>query len=160
MTQATADLFDRFGDRIQVVEPVFRDFGARKNFSGPIATVKVFEDNTLVRAELETPGENRVLVVDGGGSLRCALVGDLLAQLAIDNNWAGLVLFGCIRDSAVINGMDIGIKALNTSPAKSAKRGEGQRNICVRFASTTFAPGAFIYADEDGIVIADRELKN
>ncbi len=160
MIQSTADLFDRYGDQIQVAEPMFRLFGARKNFSGPIATVKAFEDNTLVRAELETPGDGKVLVVDGGGSLRCALVGDLMTQLAIDNNWSGLVVFGCIRDSAAINGLDIGIKALNTSPAKSAKRGEGQRNISVRFASTTFAPGAFVYADEDGIVVADRDLTN
>lgn len=158
MTKATADLFDEYGDRLQVAEPLFRNFGARKAFAGPIATVKVFEDNSLVRAELETAGQGRVLVVDGGGSLRCALVGDLLAQLAIDNSWAGLVVYGCIRDSAAINQMPIGIKALNTNPAKSAKNGEGQRDLPLRFAQVLFTPGAYLYADEDGIVLAAGKL--
>jgi len=158
MSKRTADLYDQYGDRLQVVEPLFRHFGVKPSFFGPIATVKVFEDNSLVRAELETPGQNRVLVVDGGGSLRCALVGDLLAELAINNGWAGLLVFGCIRDSATINKMDIGIKALNTNPAKSLKLGAGQRDLPVKFAQTTFTPGAFLYADEDGIVVAVKEL--
>jgi len=123
-----------------------------------MATVKVFEDNTLVRAALETPGAGRVLVVDGGGSRRCALLGDRLAQLAIDNGWAGLIINGCIRDSREVDAMDIGVKALAAHPAKSAKRGEGQEEISVAFAGVRFEPGCFVYADADGIVVSDRAL--
>lgn len=158
MSQHTADLFDQYRERLQVLEPMFRHFGMRRAFSGPVQTVKVFEDNSLVRAELEKPGDGRVLVVDGGGSLRCALVGDQLARLAIDNGWAGIVVYGCIRDSAAIDQMDIGIKALNTSPAKSAKNGEGQRDIALHFAQVTVPPGAYLYADEDGVVVSDQQL--
>lgn len=158
MSLRTADLYDKHGATIQVAEPVFRQYGKQRAFAGCVATVKVFEDNSLVRAELEQAGNGRVLVADGGGSLRCALIGDQLARLAIDNNWSGLVVYGCIRDSAAINQMEIGIKALNTNPAKSAKNGEGQRNIPVRFAQLTVKPGAFLYADDDGIVVSDRPL--
>jgi len=154
----TADLYDAFGDTLQVAEPVFRHFGQRGAFAGPIATVKVFEDNTLVRANLETAGGGYVLVVDGGGSLRCALVGDLLAQLAIDNGWAGIIVHGCIRDSKEIDAMDIGVKALAANPARSDKRGEGRENLAVRFAGVTFTPGHYVYADADGIVVSDRDL--
>jgi regulator of ribonuclease activity A len=154
----TADLYDAYGDALQVAEPVFRSFGGRTAFAGPIATVKVFEDNTLVRANLETTGGGHVLVVDGGGSLRCALVGDLLAQLAIDNGWAGIIVNGCIRDSEEMGAMDIGVKALAAHPAKSEKRGEGRENIALRFAGVTFNPGDHVYADADGIVVVDRDL--
>jgi len=157
-TIRTADLYDAFADELDVAAPVFHDFGRREAFSGPAATLKVFEDNTLVRAALESPGDGRVLVVDGGGSLRCALVGDKLARLSIDNGWAGLIINGCIRDSREIERMDIGIKALATHPAKSAKRGEGQEGITVAFAGVAFAPGRFVYADADGIVVADSDL--
>ncbi|HSH43334.1 MAG TPA: ribonuclease E activity regulator RraA [Arenicellales bacterium] len=154
----TADLYDAYGDLLQVADPLFRQFGRREAFAGPIATVKVFEDNTLVRANLETAGGGYVLVVDGGGSLRCALVGDLLAQLAIDNDWAGIIVNGCIRDSREIDAMDIGIKALATNPAKSEKRGEGQENLVVRFAGVSFTPGHYVYADSDGILVSDKDL--
>lgn len=154
----TADLYDAYGDTLQVAEPVFRHFGRRHAFSGPIATVKVFEDNTLVRAKLETAGGGRVLVVDGGGSLRCALLGDLLAQLAVDNQWAGIIINGCVRDSREIDAMDIGVKALATNPAKSDKRGEGRENITVRFAGVTFTPDHYVYADADGIVVSGKAL--
>lgn len=157
-TIKTADLYDSYGDLLQVAEPGLRHFGRRGAFAGPIATVKVFEDNTLVRANLETAGGGCVLVVDGGGSLRCALVGDLLAQLAIDNAWAGIIVNGCIRDSTEIDGMDIAVKAIATSPARSSKRGEGQENIAVRFAGVTFTPGHYVYADGDGIVVSERDL--
>lgn len=157
-TIKTADLYDAYGDALQVAAPLFREFGGHESFHGPITTLKVFEDNTLVRAALEQPGDGRVLVVDGGGSLRCALIGDLLAGLAIDNGWAGIVVNGCIRDSREIDGMGIGVKALATHPAKSAKRGEGQRDLAVAFAGVSFAPGGYLYADRDGIVVADRPL--
>ncbi len=120
----TADLMDEHPDA-QVAHPVLRAFGAKPCFSGPIHTVVAPEDNTLVRAELEKPGEGRVLVVDGLGSLRCALVGDNIAKLAVDNGWAGVVVNGCIRDSAVIASMDIGIHALATNPRKSIKADQG-----------------------------------
>jgi len=154
----TADLYDSYGDLLQVADPMFRRFGKREAFAGPIATVKVFEDNTLVRANLETAGGGHVLVVDGGGSLRCALVGDLLAQLAIDNEWAGIIVNGCIRDAGEIDTMDVGIRALATNPAKSEKRGEGQENIPVRFAGVTFMPGHYVYADGDGILVSEKDL--
>lgn len=158
MQHATADLCDKHIDKLQVVEPIFIDFGAQACFEGEICTLKVFEDNTLVRAALEKDGAGKVLVIDGGGSLRCALVGDNLAALAIENNWRGLVVYGCIRDSKQIAEMEIGVKALNTNPTKSVKRNEGQENIEVRFAGVDFKPGAYLYADEDGIVVSETQL--
>ena len=123
-----------------------------------IATVKVFEDNTLVRSMLETQGGGRILVVDGGGSLRCALVGDQIGALAVANGWSGLVINGCIRDSRQLAGLPIGIKALAACPAKSVKRGEGQSQISVRFADIVFVPGHYLWADADGIAVADSLL--
>ena len=158
MSEATADLYDDFADRLQVATPMFRDYGNKRQFSGPVSTLKVHEDNTLVRAALEEEGEGRVLVVDGGGSLRCALVGDMLAQLGVDNGWQGIVVYGCIRDAAVMASMDIGIKALNTNPRKSVKKGVGERDVPVEFANVRFAPGAYLYADEDGVLLANEKL--
>lgn len=158
MSFATADLYDEHGDKLQVALPLFRDYGARKIFHGRMATVKVHEDNSLVRSALEEKGEGRVLVVDGGESLRCALVGDILAQLGKDNGWAGIIISGCIRDSAVIATIDIGMKALGTHPRKSVKKGEGDRDIPVTFAGVTFIPGHYLYADEDGILVSAVKL--
>ena len=155
----TADLYDAYGSALQVATPLFRDYGGCRFFSGPAATLKVFEDNTLVRAALESAGHGRVLVVDGGGSLRCALVGDRLAQLAIDNGWTGIIVHGCIRDSAALAEMDIGVKAIAANPAKSAKRGEGQHDVAVSFAGVTFAPQYHVYADPDGVVVSRTELE-
>lgn len=156
--KATADLYDEHGEALRVAAPMFRDYGGVKIFAGPVSTVKVFEDNSLVRAELEEPGDGRVLVVDGGASMRCALVGDNLAALGHDNGWAGIIVNGCIRDAAPISTIDIGVKALATNPRKSAKRGEGQRDVAVRFADVLIEPGDYLYADEDGVVIAPSEL--
>jgi len=158
MSPATTDLCDAHGDRLQVAEPVFRAFGARTAFAGTVATVKVFEDNVLVRETLEQPGEDRVLVVDGGGSTRCALLGDRLAAKAVENGWSGVVVYGCIRDSAEIDSLDLGVRALNVHPRKSVKRGEGQRDIPVRFAGLEIRPGAWLCADADGIVVGDQAL--
>ena len=116
------------------------------------------EDNSLVRDALSQPGDGRVLVVDGGGSLRCALLGDNLAQMGAANGWAGVVVYGCIRDSVEIGRLPLGVKALATHPAKSVKRGEGRMNEVLRFAETIFLPGAWLYADEDGILVAQEEL--
>lgn len=154
----TADLFDHHSTRLSIVSPGFQSFGAKAAFSGMIYTVKVFEDNVLVKQTLGEPGNGRVLVVDGGGSKRCALVGDMLAQMAIDHDWAGIIVYGCIRDSRDINQMPIGVRALDTHPAKSIKRGEGTRGETVTFGSVTFTSGHYVYCDEDGIVVSATPL--
>ncbi len=154
----TADLYDDYGDTLQVVAPLFRDFGGRLRFHGPVTTLKVHEDNSLVREVLGQSGEGRVLVIDGGGSLRCALLGDNLARMAAANGWAGVVVNGCIRDAVEIGKLPLGAKALATHPAKSVKRGEGQADLELCFADTSFVPGAWLYADEDGMVVASGEL--
>ncbi len=158
MTIKTADLYDDYAEELQIAAPLFRQFGARRAFHGPVATVKVFEDNVLVKKTLGEEGAGRVLVVDGGASTRCALLGDLLAAMARDNGWAGVVVYGAIRDSADIDAMDVGVMALATCPAKSIKRGEGQTGIALRFAGITIHPGDHLYADADGIVVARRDL--
>ncbi|AWN17094.1 ribonuclease E activity regulator RraA [Salinisphaera sp. LB1] len=152
------DLCDEFADQLQILEPMFTDFGGRLAFGGPISTVKCFEDNSLVRLALEEPGAGRVLVVDGGGSDRCALLGDNLAQLAIDNEWAGIIVYGCIRDAEAISQMDVAVKALNTHPLKSDKKNVGERDVPVRFAGVSFMPEDWLYADLDGIVVSNAEL--
>lgn len=159
MNYPTTDLCDKYGDSLQIADPIFADFGGEPAFAGPIGTVKCFEDNSRVRETLEEAGEGRVLVVDGGGSDRCALLGDNLAQLAIDNGWAGLVVYGCVRDSAEIGEMEIGVKALAPHPRKSNKKGIGERDVAVRFAGVSFEPGAWLYADLDGIVVAQEALR-
>jgi regulator of ribonuclease activity A len=154
----TADLCDAYPALVQVAEPGFREFGARSKFSGRIDTVQVFEDNALVRQVLESAGEGRVLVVDGGGSLRCALVGGRLASLAQANGWAGLLINGSIRDAAELRQVTVGIRALGTVPRRSGKDGKGKRGGNVAFAGVAFSPGRFLYADEDGILLAERDL--
>ncbi|HZI13915.1 MAG TPA: ribonuclease E activity regulator RraA [Myxococcus sp.] len=156
----TADLCDTHAGKpgFQVAEPGFLDYGGRRAFSGAISTVRAPEDNSLVRKALEEPGQGRVLVVDGGGSRRCALVGDQLALLAQKNGWAGVVVNGCIRDSEEVGRTAIGVKALGTHPRKSEKRNEGQRDVEVRFAGVTFRPGHHLYADADGIVTSETPL--
>jgi len=158
MSKATADLYDKHGENLQIAAPMFQDYGGVPSFEGTIVTLKVFEDNSLVRSALEEPGQGRVLVVDGGGSLRCALVGDMLAELGRKNGWAGIVVYGCVRDAAVMADMPIGIKALATNPRKSVRKGEGARDLAVRFADMMIIPGQYLYADRDGIVIANRRL--
>jgi len=158
MSFKTADLCDEFSAELQVLEPMFSNFGGTSAFHGPAVTLKVFEDNSLVRSALEEPGRGRVLVVDGGGSMRCALVGDQLAELALRNGWAGIVVHGCIRDSEAIAALALGVQAIGTHPLKSVKRGEGQRDIEVRIGGARIAPGHHLYADDDGIVVAARSL--
>lgn len=158
MEFTTPDLCDAFPQSIRLVEPLFREYGRVERFAGPIETLKVFEDNTLLRQALEEEGKGRVLVVDGGGSLRCALIGGRLAALAQDNDWSGLLLNGCIRDSAEIRRIRVGVRALNAAPMSSSKQGIGERGGQVAFAGVSFSPGQFLYADEDGILLADRNL--
>lgn len=162
MTFKTPDLCDEFeaelGGAVRVVAPMFQAYGGRKSFSGQIVTLKVFEDNSLVREAFGEDGKGKVLVVDGGGSLRCALVGDQLAILAQSKGWEGVVVYGCIRDSGDINGIDIGVRALNTHPQKSIKKGVGDKNVTVTFGGVSFKPGEFLYADEDGVLVSSKAL--
>ena len=158
MTFTTADLYDKYGDDLKVALPIFKDYGAKRIFHGPISTVKAYEDNSLVRTALEEPGEGRILIVDGDESLRCAMLGDMLAKLGMENGWSGIIVFGCIRDTDVIATIDIGVKALNTNPRKSLKRGLGDRDIPVSFASITFNVGEYVYADTDGVIVSEKKI--
>ena len=162
MSFETADLCDQYeaelGTTVRVVAPMFRSYGGRPAFAGQIVTLKLFEDNSLVREALGEDGRGKVLVVDGGGSQRCALVGDQLAVLARKNGWEGIVVYGCIRDSAAIGEVDLGVRALATHPQKSIKKGVGDRNLAVTFGGVNFRPGEWLYADVDGVVVADRAL--
>ncbi len=155
----TADLYDQHGDALQVMLPGLSDYGGRRRVAGPVSTVRCYEDNSLVGAALSEPGGGRVLVVDGGGSLRFALLGDRLAARAVDNGWAGVVVYGCIRDSAIIATMPLVVRALGTIPRKTAKRGEGQRDVPLRFLDVTVTPGDWIALDEDGAVLSSEPLE-
>ena len=163
MSFKTPDLCDQFepdlfAGHLRVVAPMFKRYGGRSAFCGEVVTLKIFEDNSLVREVLGEPGKGKVLVVDGGGSLRCALVGDQLAILAHKNGWEGIVVYGCIRDSGDINQIDIGVRALDTHPQKSIKKGVGDRNLTVTFGGVSFHPGEYLYADEDGVLVSDKPL--
>jgi regulator of ribonuclease activity A len=158
MNFTVPDICDEFLPLLQVLEPVFSNFGGRYKFFGEVVTLKCFEDNSLVKQTLGTDGQGRVLVVDGGGSLRCALVGDILAAMAAENGWQGILINGCVRDVEILKTIDLGVRALNCHPLKSHKRNEGQLNVPVRFAGVNFEPGQYIYADENGIVTAKKEL--
>ncbi len=160
MNYKIADLCDEHPTLVRVADPIFRNFGGRLDFGGQISTVKVHEDNVLVKDALSQEGHGKVLVVDGGGSLRCALVGDLLAKMATDNGWEGIIVYGCIRDSAAIAQMPIGLKALNTHPLKSVKHGRGDKQMPVNFAGVTFVPDHYVYADSDGIIVSEQSLSN
>ena len=158
MKFTTADLCDEFESLVKIAEPLFQDYGQLKSFYGEIATVKVFEDNVLVRKTLETEGRKRVLVVDGGASKKVALVGDQLAKIAYKNGWAGILVNGCIRDSLEIAKIQIGLKALNTVPKKSIKKGQGEVDVPVEFAGLVFNPKSYLYADQDGVILAEKNL--
>ena len=151
--EATADLVDRIGPDVRSCDLQFRQFGGRAQFAGPISTVRCFQDNALLKSVLSQPGAGGVLVIDGAGSLHSALVGDLIAELARSNDWAGLIINGAVRDAAALRGIDIGIKALGTNPRKSGKSGVGERDIEVSLGGVTFVPGEIAYSDDDGIVI-------
>ena len=150
---STSDLWDEHRDNASVCELQFRQFGGIAAFSGVIATVRCHEDNVLVKQRVAEPGNGRVLVVDGGGSLRCALVGDNVAGLALENGWAGLVINGCVRDVEALAQLQIGIKALGTNPRPSLKNGNGKIEVPVGFGGATFTPGALLYSDADGIIV-------
>ncbi|WP_434969457.1 ribonuclease E activity regulator RraA [Microbacterium sp. bgisy207] len=153
MTIATADLYDERGDQLDSLGIQFQDIGGTDAFDGPIRTVQCHRDNALVKATLATPGDGAVLVIDGGGSLESALVGDLIAASAVDNGWAGIIVYGAIRDRAAIGTLPIGLKALGSNPRKSAKDGAGAVDVPVEIGGVVFTPGKHVYADVDGILV-------
>lgn len=155
----TTDLCDAHPEQVRVLTPMLSHFGKRTRFHGDIATLAVHEDNKLVRAMLEESGRDRVLVIDGGGSLRRALVGGNLAALAAKNGWAGIVVNGCVRDRAEIATAEVGVMALASMPLKSAKNGFGIQGQPVTFGGVTFAPGEHLYADEDGVIVSSTSLE-
>ncbi|MFF4889746.1 ribonuclease E activity regulator RraA [Micromonospora chersina] len=152
-TSTTADLYDRHGDALGSCDTQLRQFGGVRAFAGPAVTVRCFQDNALVKSIVAEPGEGRVLVVDGGGSLHTALMGDLIAGTAAENGWAGVVINGAVRDVVALGTLPIGIKALGTNPRKSAKTGAGERNVPVSFGNCVFSPGAEVHSDDDGVVV-------
>lgn len=159
MTFETTDLCDEFSDELAICKEDFQSYGKRKTFSGPISTVKVWEDNVLVKKALETIPAGNILVVDGGGSKNCALLGDRLAGIAVDRQLAGIIVYGRIRDTVDISGMDVGVLALGSNPLKSIKQGKGETDIPVHFGEVDWNPGDYVYADEDGIIISKRALE-
>lgn len=158
MSTPTADLCDRHGDIVRVVAADLRDFGGLATFSGTIATLRVHDDNALVRLILSEPGRGRVLVIDGAGSRRTALVGATLGQLAEDNGWSGVVVWGSVRDTVELRGRRIGVRALTSCPCPPQKAGTGERDVPVQIAGLTVAPGQWLAADADGIIVSDVAL--
>ena len=154
---STADLCDA-DPELAVLPPIFRDFGGARSFCGAIETVRVQDDNVLVRAALEEPGTGRVLVIDGGGSITCALLGDQLAELGLANGWIGVIVHGCVRDIVTLASLPFGVKALAPHPRRSGKRGAGERGVSLDIGGVKLAPGSFVYADADGIVISGHAL--
>jgi len=155
--RATADLVDDIYPDVRSCDLQMRDLGGVTMFAGPISTVRCFQDNALLKAMLSEPGHGGVLVVDGEGSLHTALVGDVIAGLAVDNGWAGVIVHGAVRDSAALRTMNLGVKALGTNPRKGTKTGEGQRDVPVTFGGVTFTPGEIAYCDDDGIVVVEDD---
>lgn len=158
MDISTPDLCDKYPDLVRIAEPVFRSYGGRRAFSGSIVTVKCFEDNSFVKELAGKNGEGKVLVVDGGGSLRKALLGDLIAASASQNGWAGIVIYGAIRDVEEIGRTDLGVLALASIPLKTERKGAGETGVPVTFAGVTFNPGEYIYADDTGLIVSSEPL--
>jgi len=159
MSWSTPDLCDANPDLVQVSEIQWQNFGGNTAFNGEIVTVKCFEDNSLVKEQCSQPGAGKVLVVDGGGSMRRALLGDMIAAEAVKNGWAGLVIYGCVRDIEVLETLPLGVKALGSIPLKTEKRGLGDLNVQVRFGGVNFVPGHAIYADKNGVLVSPQALK-
>jgi len=155
---STPDLCDLHDDKVRVLDPIFKNYGGRSSFSGQAVTIKCFEDNSVVKKLVDEPGLGRVIVMDGGGSLRRAILGDMLAANAAKNGWSGLVIYGCIRDCDEIAKIDLGVQAINTHPMKTEKRGLGDLNKVVVFAGQTITPGDWVYADNNGILISSESL--
>ena len=159
MNPVTADLVDAHESILRCCDVQFRQFGGALRFGGPLRTVKSFEDNTLIKQALSEPGNGAVLVVDGGGSVRCSLLGDYLAGLGLKNGWVGMVVWGAVRDTVALGKLSFGLKALGSNPLRSTKTGSGQRDIPVAFGGILFRPNDWLYSDEDGIVVSERRLE-
>ncbi|HQQ63712.1 MAG TPA: ribonuclease E activity regulator RraA [Pseudomonadales bacterium] len=158
MLVSTPDLCDAHENDVMVLDCAFRNFGGNKAFGGMVVTVKCFEDNSLVKEQLGMPGDGRVLVVDGGGSLRRALLGDMIAESATRNGWSGVVIYGAVRDVDAIAALHLGVQALGSVPLKTEKRGIGDLNIPVRFGGVTIRPGYYLYADNNGVIVSEHAL--
>lgn len=158
MSYKTTDLCDDFGHKARVLAPIFQDLGGRKDFMGEAVTVKCFEDNSRIKELSAAPGAGKILVVDGGASDRCALLGDVIAEDLLKNGWAGVLIYGYVRDRAVLEKLPIAIKALGASPRKSVKRSEGQVGDAVTFAGQTIVSGDRLYGDDDGVVILNEPV--
>jgi regulator of ribonuclease activity A len=154
----TADLVDAHESTLRCCDVQFRQFGGVVRFGGPVRTIKSFEDNTLIKKALSEPGEGAVLVVDGGGSVRCSLLGDYIAGLGVKNGWAGLVIWGAVRDTVALGKLALGVKALGANPWRSTKTASGQRDVPVAFGGIVIRPNDWLYSDEDGIVVSDGPL--
>jgi regulator of ribonuclease activity A len=157
MNFRTTDLLDAHPE-LEACEAGLAHFGGVRRFSGEVVTVRCFEDNSLVRELLKTAGAGRVLVVDGGGSRRCALVGDLLAEAGHRHGWSGIVVAGCVRDSGALAALPIGVMALGVQPRRSEKHGQGVQGVALEFLGARVRPGQFAYADEDGVVFSQQRL--
>lgn len=155
----TPDLCDAYPEKIQVVEPLFNNYGGRTSFGGEIVTLKAFEDNSKVRELVAQDGKGKVMVVDGGGSLRHAMLGDMLAEKAANNGWEGIIINGCIRDVDAIMETELGVQALATIPLKTEKRGLGDIGVEVKFGGVVFVPGQYVYADNNGIIVSAEPLE-
>ena len=158
MAISTPDLCDNHPDLVEVVEPMFVNYGGRERFGGEIVTIKCFEDNSLVRELVAEEGAGKVLVVDAGGSMRRACLGDQLAEKACANGWEGIVMYGCIRDVDEISELELGVQALGVHPMKTDKKGIGERDLAVTFGGVTFRPGEYLYADNNGVIVSPRAL--
>ncbi|WP_444931274.1 ribonuclease E activity regulator RraA [Microbulbifer sp. SSSA002] len=158
MLKSTPDLCDAYPDDVRVVDPMFINYGARERFGGQIVTIKCFEDNSLVRELVAEPGQGKVLVVDAGASMRRACLGDMLAEKAVANGWEGILMYGCIRDVDEIAQLDLGVQALGSHPMKTEKKGVGERDLVVSFGGVDFRPGEYLYADNNGVIIANKAL--
>jgi len=158
MNYVLPDLCDEYPDLVRVVTPMFKNFGGLSSFGGPISTIKCHEDNSLVADAVAEAGDGRVLIVDGGASLRCGLLGDNLALKAANQGWAGIVIYGCVRDVDALAGINLGIQAMTSNPLKSVKRGIGVRDEVVTFGGVEFIPGEFVYADNNGVIVSAEEL--
>lgn len=159
MSWSTPDLCDDNPSSVFVTELQWQNYGGNSAFYGEVVTVKCFEDNSLVKENCSKPGDGKVLVVDGGGSMRKALLGDMIAAEAVKNNWAGLVINGCVRDVDILCDLSLGVKALGSMPLKTEKRGLGDLNIPIRFGGVDIRPGQFLYADNNGVLVSETALE-
>jgi regulator of ribonuclease activity A len=155
---STPDLCDDFSPEVRVLEMSLQDFGGHARFCGPVVTVRCFEDNSKIKQLASAPGEGKVMVVDGGGSLRRALLGDLVAKAAVKNGWAGIIINGCVRDVEILATLPLGIKALQPCPLKTEKRNLGDLDVPLRFGGCDITSGDYIYADANGVVVSNKPL--